>query len=70
MIIVPYTIYQGRREAGMIPSALGCEGMWSKKALQRQSDGKGKRSGSGYEAGKGATGREIMFLKGPRWIAI
>lgn len=48
----------------MIPPALGREGVWSRKTLQRQSDGKGKRSGSGCEAGKGATSREkLCFLK-------
>lgn len=41
----------------MIASALGGEGMWLRKALQRQSEGKGKRIGSGDEAGKGAAGR-------------
>ena len=48
------TIYRGRREAEMMISVLGGEGMWSGKALPRQPGAEGKRSGSGEGAGKGA----------------
>lgn len=43
-------IYRGRREAKGINSALVDEGMWSGRALSRQSYGKGKRDGSREEA--------------------
>lgn len=44
-------IYRGRREARGITSTLVDEGMWSGRALPRQSHGKGKRDGSREEAG-------------------
>lgn len=44
-------IYRVRREVRVITSALVDEGMWSGKALPRQSFGKSKRGGSGEEPG-------------------
>lgn len=44
-------VYRVRREARVITSSLVNEGIWSGKALSRQSYGKGKRGGSGGEAG-------------------
>lgn len=52
----------------MIASALGGKGMWSRKALQRQPDSKGKKSGRGDRAGKGATGEGKLLLNGPGWM--
>lgn len=52
MVIVLYTVYQGRREVRRIASVLDGGRMWSGKGLQRQFDGKSKRGGSGDDPRK------------------
>lgn len=50
MIAVPYAEVEGRL---VVTSDLGGEGMWSGDALARHPGWRGKRSGSGEEAGSG-----------------
>lgn len=61
-------VYRGRREARVITSPLVNEGMWSGKALSRQSYGKGKRVGVGKRQEVCYRQKETLFLKDPGWI--